>query len=922
MATENGLKRYDGEKVVKLSFNDSIDDNFVYTAYLPNEDALLCLSYFGRPIWVDVSSTKSDPIVYKTFGDNHPQGFYNSVILTPDNVCLQYPDKTNIPVINYSNGKTLKSRVNYDYSYLIYQSPKAKYLIYKGYLVKFTSQNCDTLYKLKSFENHFTPKVIDMRARPEFVFFDNGKLMKLDLKNDQVTELYRTKDISLLDINSMGSDANGNTWVYTKKGALLINHNGEAKWILPGLDINSGFMDRNKQWFWLSTFDHKLFKIPVSETLSHLTLNSKIDYIFSTTPGLCYITNNKLFIVNEQNQHEELFDYTNTNLVKQSIQNVIIEGNKLFICGKNCLLFACREPFSFAGPGPSKNSIRNRKYYYTEELTAIKGITSFGPETYYLAARNSLFKVKFNDTKLFFENISNLNGVFKNLVAKNDTLYFTKGKDIVELKLSTGKIRTIASFHSDIKKLIATKSELFAAFSSKGIVRITDTKKYMYNTANSSLISDEITDIQNSKNGVWINTQDGLQLAIVKDSIVQFYKPEFLRSKDILFTIHGSYCYLLDKNSANILSSFKTNVSNTANTPQLYIDLVKSNMKEILDELPSLPYLNNYLSITVGAIGFDNLKNKYFYQLNTDADSGSFRPMEGNTLNLRSIESGKYHLKFICKNINGASSKVLHYSFAVERPYWELLWFRVSLSAVLAGITALLISLYYNKKNKHNKERFESDYKILQLEQQLFRSLMNPHFIFNTLNSIQALINNNKQQEAANNIGVFSQLVRKNLEDSLEGFCTLGEELTRLKLYVEMENLRFNNCIEFLLEKDPALNENTVKIPAFILQPLVENSILHGIRPNKSGLVKINISKESDRNIKIDVIDDGVGLYNSLKKLSKIEKKSVALSLIGSRFDKLSKIQKRDYKFNIEDRTEVDGKTGTICTLILPFEHT
>ncbi|MGS0525604.1 sensor histidine kinase [Zobellia nedashkovskayae] len=123
--------------------------------------------------------------------------------------------------------------------------------------------------------------------------------------------------------------------------------------------------------------------------------------------------------------------------------------------------------------------------------------------------------------------------------------------------------------------------------------------------------------------------------------------------------------------------------------------------------------------------------------------------------------------------------------------------------------------------------------KVLTLEQSMLRSQMNPHFLFNSLNSIKLYIINNEQKNAVHYLNKFSKLVRKILESSSMREIPLAEELETVDLYMNIENIRFSNEIDFKIRVDKNIDTHTVKIPSLILQPFLENAIWHGLSPKK-----------------------------------------------------------------------------------------
>lgn len=216
------------------------------------------------------------------------------------------------------------------------------------------------------------------------------------------------------------------------------------------------------------------------------------------------------------------------------------------------------------------------------------------------------------------------------------------------------------------------------------------------------------------------------------------------------------------------------------------------------------------------------------------------------------------------------------------------------------------------------------DKEMAELKVSALRSQMNPHFIFNSLNSIKRYIIDNEKENAVFYLNKFSKLIRKILASTEKREFTLEEELETLKLYVNIENLRFNDTIDFRLDYDTSLNLSSIKIPSLITQPFIENAIWHGLSLNKEKKreLKVLITKEEDSLLYIDIIDNGIGRQKSLelkeKKLHKRE--SLGIKLSEERLIHFSKNYNMNGYIMFTDLFENGMASGTKVTIALPFE--
>ncbi len=232
--------------------------------------------------------------------------------------------------------------------------------------------------------------------------------------------------------------------------------------------------------------------------------------------------------------------------------------------------------------------------------------------------------------------------------------------------------------------------------------------------------------------------------------------------------------------------------------------------------------------------------------------------------------------------------------------------------ALLAGIFYILYRQYQLKNEK----------KLLTLEQSMLRSQMNPHFLFNSLNSIKLYIINNEQKNAVHYLNKFSKLVRKILDSSSVREIPLAEELETVELYMTIENIRFSNEINFDITVDTDIDTHTVRIPSLILQPFLENALWHGLS-SKQGEKNINVHISSDKKgyIHIAITDNGIGREASekLKENKILKRKSVGIEITKERLANFAKEYQNSFYLEIVDLYDQSGKaSGTKVVLHLP----
>lgn len=275
-------------------------------------------------------------------------------------------------------------------------------------------------------------------------------------------------------------------------------------------------------------------------------------------------------------------------------------------------------------------------------------------------------------------------------------------------------------------------------------------------------------------------------------------------------------------------------------------------------------------------------------------------------------------------NGEGKASAEQMVTLAITPPFWLQGWFLALAALVGAGIVVLIFRRRQQMlRTKLDKERYEYKSKMLALEQQSLNSSMNRHFIFNALNSIQYYINRKDRIAANKYLSAFAKLIRKNLDSSQTNVTSLREEIERLELYLQLEHMRFRDKFDYRIEVQEGIDQDSVKVPAMLLQPFLENSIWHGILPSeKPGRIIVDISRDKD-NIVFCVKDNGVGIDTSMKK-KRVDETHISkgMSITSGRIDLLKKTASEAIELHgpYEIRDDQDAVEGTEVRIILPHD--
>jgi len=250
---------------------------------------------------------------------------------------------------------------------------------------------------------------------------------------------------------------------------------------------------------------------------------------------------------------------------------------------------------------------------------------------------------------------------------------------------------------------------------------------------------------------------------------------------------------------------------------------------------------------------------------------------------------------------------------------------RHKLQMIFSALFILLLFgvafLIYNRLQLKKTLTLQRD--LAEYEQKALHLQMNPHFVFNCLGSISSFIVQNGKESAIKYLSKFSKLMRLTLEYSKESLIPIDKEIEGLQNYLELEQLRFNNIFDFTITKDPSI-EDDMALPPLLLQPFVENAIIHGLVPKKrKGAINVDFVLQND-NLACTITDDGIGFNRSklLKENSVTVHKSMALEITRKRLEVIQAFTSKTSQVEIIELTDTNGEpAGTKIILNLPIQY-
>ena len=337
-----------------------------------------------------------------------------------------------------------------------------------------------------------------------------------------------------------------------------------------------------------------------------------------------------------------------------------------------------------------------------------------------------------------------------------------------------------------------------------------------------------------------------------------------------------------------------------------------------------LSYKQNFFSFDISSIAYNQPKQTMLrYQLEGFDNSwqdGTKRRFASYT----NVPGGDY--RFIIEAVNDQGISLGEPSVTylhISTVWWKTIWFW---SLALIFISAITYFIYkWRIAQVRKEEQVKTDYEreLADVKMSALRAQMNPHFIFNSLNSIEFYIINNEQVTAVDYLGRFSRLIRLILQNSKSSKIPIKDELEALKIYMEMESMRFDNLFDYEVKMETGVDIEQIEVPPMVIQPYVENAIWHGLMQKKTGKGKIDLTLRQHKQSIICLIEDnGIGREASAKLKSKSgsKRKSFGMKITSDRLEMLNKLAGTDASVQIFDLKDDDGSaSGTRVELVIPL---
>jgi ligand-binding sensor domain-containing protein len=906
-ATESGLSRYDGTRFVNFTTKDGLPDNEVLKVFADSKGRVwivtfkneLSYCYKGK-IYDKQNDTLLTKITLASVQMEFAEGEDGKMFFCDlNNVIVVFNDGKIVKMTgeDITGKKSLLSILNYRGSILMRDKLTGKAFQYDENRNFFISH----------------PKLADINvpvnnseSLPFPVYADtSGRILYLPSKSGKI-------------ISEMSADKS--TWLNTDKGAWQVD-TVNMKWgelFLPGKPVSRTLTD-NESNTWFATLGQGVYKL---SSMSFKTL---------LPPENIHPNDNGIYVFEKYKQGIIAgTGYNRANLVN----NFALTGYMDFT--KNFKL--------------STNPIKNNRLYAIKTLS--NGTTFLGFDAFLVKLSGAQPLVS------YIYPIKSIEAIDSNFILVGTGFCAVKMK-ISDLSIvdTVWKTRTTKVLYANQHYYIGTVN---------GLYEVNMDKTYTFLGDRHKALSRRIVDIKEDMNGMlWIATSDAGIVGYKNGTIIYTINEKSGLASDICKTLFCQPPYLWAGTNKG-LSKINTSLPNQPVINYSTSDGLASDFVNAVYVQDSMVYVGTPAGITIfnentvrlssrcnlnmmgvkiggrdtaimdnyaiswrnNSIGFEyvaiSLKSAgdIVYRYKLQGLDTAWLQTRNTNINYPSLPAGDYIFMIQGVNKFGVASNIIQIKFTINAPIWKKLWFYLLLSALAMALVLWIMQ----RRNKRLRTRLEEKNRVqkqfAELEQQALQSQMNPHFIFNCLNSIQQFIVLSDIPAANKYLTAFARLIRQTLDNSAKKMLSIEEEVAYLSSYLEMEQMRFSDRFTYTIEVDKHIDKNEDGIPAMLLQPFVENSIRHGLANKKSenGLLKIAFIKEGN-NVICTVTDNGIGRQESIKRKSAthIEYQSKGMSLTQKRINLINSTKQSHIQLTIKDLYNPDQTAaGTEVTIIIP----
>jgi len=926
IATANGVSRFDGYEFRNFSVKDGLPDNVIHELY---ED------YKGRIWFISLSGLlsyyyngKIYPYKYNYLMQNIFTGGRGAVKLS---FRVSKNDDVSISVTGrgaFSISATGKMEILYkknlesivlDFSdgshNGIITSNSAKVLHGEAFFFSNNQYTYNTILPINYFIHCFA--VSDNQ---------NNVLFSVDFKLFSKTNRISMIETSSKPIIWMSVDRTGLVWISKYNGGLTCYKSLDISKppllkLFDGLSITSVMEDR-EGGYWFTTYANGVFYVSNIYNRTYFwrpeqVINGQIQTFCATKYGIWVGFNSRNLVLIH---NSGIVQNVNTNFLFKND----IEINKLYWDSNRQKLWLLSNVNLYSSLGREfvRHSYSNRTLGIPQGIGA--RCAAIEDNEVWIGTKSGL--IQYDGHKVSYD--SNISGDFRGTVSSiaienNGTKWMGCSDGL--WKYEQGKYEWLGLTNPILRSRIGVvvfnpvDSSLWIGTDGGGIVVLNKGVTSVINQS-AGLTSDMITSIIMSNDQVWVGTSYGInQISIVPDISGKYIVGSFDKSVGIVSNeivgLQATDSTLIIGTREGLMIYPLVNPTKQAR-PCVYITGFAVNGEDtVVKGGATFSYLENHITINFAGLTFKTLRKTLFrYKLHKDDTGFSYTRIPAVTL--PALSPGSYNFEVWAQNAYGQwSDQPAIVNFVINPPFWDTPWFMFLVSTLFIVIVSTIFAIRYRTlRNQTDLSRRLDGWKQQALLQQ-----MNPHFIFNTLNSIQLFILQNDTLSSHRYLSKFAKLMRLTLDNSQNFTVRLADELETISLYLELEELRADGKFTFEIQP-PEDRLLEARIPSLIIQPFVENAIWHGVLPKLTkGKIKLQFWQKGD-NLICTIEDDGIGRKAAEKYAATRIHKSLGSKITVQRLQLLRSLHSQQLGIIYKDLEDEDGNPrGTLVELTIPI---
>lgn len=924
LATFDGLVRFDGLKfqIYNTSTTSELKSNSIKKIFSDNQNGLWIITTEGVLISYSntVFKTHDLPSKVKYNSNTLAEWAQNSVLVVCENNKIYKVSQHDIQEFNIPKDIQTINSIQTKYGDQLY-------IASNNGLHSYLNKTWNTYFLLKGksiFSLYKTPNA-DILANAQNQLYliqtqnceSYGIPILLDVLTEYTLGFNEKKQLCVLTNNGILTAENGQIKTTTIQNGLSSN------------DITSVFVDEQNN-FWVGTSNGGLNK-----------LKTKLFKVLSKEDGMqgdgitgIIETKNKGIIIG--NSCAGISQYVHSKFIKQSlipdgfcIWSLLeddTENEWLGIYGSGVFVY-------------SKNGIL-KNYNKSDGLIdgVVFSIFQDSKKTVWIGTNTGLCYYKDNRFTAFDTTFKySITQIFED---RNKQIFLATNKGLATI--NTDKIVLIET--GDLKNVNVryiyedADGVLWIGTHGKGLIRLKNGETYSYSTITTSLDNNVWSITEDLQGNFWLPSNSGMYV-ISKNELNDFadnnnpnLNPIYLSKEDGLKSIEfngGFQASVLKRANGELWFPTVKGVAivNPADLPkvsyipQIIIEQIKINNELIpVSDTVNLSSSSNELFFSFTAPSFNNA-NKLRFQYKLEGENNTWINIgTSREIKLGELMTGSHVLRIRVTNGNSNKEKII--TLIKPIPFWEKTKFIFIAVLIFIAMILLITYIIINTIRKREEEKTLLHEKYTSIELKALQAQMNPHFIFNCLNSIQHFIMINDELSASKYLTKFSMLMRKYLEHSKSNQVTLQEEFDLLRLYIELEQLRSKHGFKFQLTIDPKIDIFNLEIPSMLFQPFVENAIHHGLlNLDRKGNLLITFKLEENQVIGM-IEDDGVGRKKANEQNLQIRKEHVSrgMEIINERIQVLNSMEGLKIDVQIIDKMNINNEAeGTLVIIKIPI---